>query len=296
MRKLNKGLYVVIVTPFNEAGEIDQTGLRHNIDWYIEVGASGIICTGSTGSFDALSDEERKDVIRITAEQVSGRATVLAGTAATTTEKTVELSKYAESVGMDGVMIVPPYYSIPTEVELYEHYKDIANAINIPIMIYNNPRRTGVDLSPRWLSTIASEIENITHVKESSGDIRRVHQILRFSEGNLTVFIGIDDISFYGLIGGARGWVASSSNIIPEHALRLVKAVEEGDLNKATDIFNELLPIFSFVESSGKLVPVCKAGVEMRGHVGGGIRKPNLPITKEEKKELAQLLENLNLY
>jgi len=295
MRKLNEGLYVVIVTPFNEAGNIDEAGLRHNIDWYIELGAPGIICTGSTGSFDALSDEERKEIIGITADQVSGRATVLAGTAATTTEKTIELSKFAESVGMDGVMIVPPYYSIPTGTELYEHYKDIANSINIPIMIYNNPRRTGVDLSPQWFSRIAREIENITHVKESSGDIRRVHQILQLSEGNLTVFIGIDDISFYGLLGGARGWVASSSNIVPEHALQLVKAVEEGDLNKATEIFNELLPIFSFVESSGKLVPVCKAGVEMRGHVGGSLRKPRLPITREEEKELTQLLENLKL-
>ena len=295
MRRFNEGLYVVIVTPFKATGDIDEAGLRGNIDWYIELGAPGIICTGSTGSFDALSDEERKEVIRITADQASGRATVLAGTAATTTEKTIELSKFAESVDMDGVMIVPPYYGIPTENELYEHYKDIANAIDIPIMIYNNPRRTGVDLSPRWFSKIAGEIENITHVKESSGDIRRVHQILQMSEGKLTVFIGIDDIALYALFGGATGWVASSSNIVPEHALRLVKAVEARDLKEATEVFRELLPIFSFVEGSGKLVPVCKAGVDMRGHVGGSLRKPRQAITKEEEKELTRLLTNLKL-
>jgi 4-hydroxy-tetrahydrodipicolinate synthase len=295
MKYFNKGLYVVIVTPFNENGEIDEAGLRSNIDWYIELGAPGIICTGSTGSFDALSDDERKAVIRITADQVSGRATALAGTAATTTEKAVEFSKFAESVGMDGVMIVPPYYSIPTESELYEHYKDIAYAIEIPIMIYNNPRRSGVDLSPRWFSKIAREVENITHVKESSGDIRRIHQILQLSEGKLSVFIGNDDMALYALLGGATGWVASSSNIVPEHALRLVKASEAGDLKEAIEVFRELLPIFSFVEGSGKLVPVCKAGVGMRGHVGGGLRKPKQAITNEEEKELRRLLTGLKL-
>ncbi|NIO20981.1 MAG: 4-hydroxy-tetrahydrodipicolinate synthase [Candidatus Aenigmarchaeota archaeon] len=295
MKKFNDGLYIPIVTPFTEEGHVNEDGLRSNIHWYLELGVPGIICTGSNGSFDALSDEEMKKVIKITADQVSGRATVLAGTAATTTEKSIEFSQFAASVGMDGVMIVPPYYCLPTERELHEHYKSIAESINILVMIYNNPKRAGIDLSPEWLSKIASEIDNISFVKDSSGDPKRVQQIISLANGNLTVFTGNDDLSLHALVVGAKGWIAASASIVPEMALSLVQAVEEGNLEKAREFFYRLLPLFSFVGRSRKFVQVSKAGLEMRDHAGGMPRKPRLPLTREEETELRKLLENLEL-
>jgi 4-hydroxy-tetrahydrodipicolinate synthase len=295
MKPLNHGLYVVIVTPFTDTGRIDQEGLRTNIEWYLELGASGIICTGSTGSFDALSHDEMKEVMRIASEQVSGRTTALAGTAATTTEKAVDLSKFAESVGMNGVMVVPPYYCIPTVEELYEHYKAIAKSISIPVMIYNNPRRTGVDMSPQWLVKIAGEIDNISYVKDSSGDPRRVHQIIALEHGKLIVFTGNDDLCLYALVAGAKGWVAAPANIVPELALSLVRAVEQGDIDKAKGLFYRLLPLLGFIGRTGKLVQVCKAGLEMRGRCGGSLRRPRLPLTREEETELRGILEELEV-
>jgi 4-hydroxy-tetrahydrodipicolinate synthase len=295
MERLSDGLYVVLVTPFTESGEINENGLTSNIDWYLELGAQGIICTGSTGSFDALSEDEMKQVISITANQVSGRATVLAGTAATTTQKCIALSKFAESVGVKGVMIVPPYYCTPCEVELYEHYKAVGESIKIPIMVYNNPRRTGVDMSPEFLTKLAGEIDNVGYIKESSGDLKRIQQTVSLAGDNLSVFIGNDDISLPALLMGAKGWVAAASNIVPEMALELVKAARQENLDKAKEIFYRLLPLFEFIKRTGKYVPVCKAGLQMRGHVGGTLRKPRLPLPKDEERELGKLLEGLGL-
>lgn len=295
MKVLSQGLYVVVITPFSESGEIDEDALRSNLNWYLQLGVPGIICTGSTGSFDALSDEEMKRVIKITAEYVSGKTTVLAGTAATTTKKCIEFSQFAEAVGMDGVLVVPPYYCTPCEEELTEHYRAVAESISIPIMVYNNPRRTGVDLSPEWLAKTAKAIKNIRYVKDSSGDGKRIHKIIRLSGNDLAAFIGNDDLVLEALMAGAKGWVATSSNIVPELALSLVQACDRGDLGKARELYYSLLPLFEFIQRIGKFVSVCKAGLDMRGHKGGTLRKPRLPLTKNEEDELRSLLKKLGV-
>lgn len=295
MKRLRNGLYVPIITPFKEGGEVDQSGLRKNIDWYLELGVQGIICTGSTGAFDALTDDEMKTVFKITIEQASGKATVLAGTGATTTQKCIELSKFAESIGMEGVMIVPPYYCTPCPDELYHHYEAVAQSIGIPIMVYNNPRRAGVDMSPEWLAKLGKEVEKACYVKESSGDCRRVSQIISLTGNSMGVFIGNDDLSLMGLLAGAIGWVGTAANIIPEQALNLVQAVDKGDVRRARELFYHLLPLFELIKRSGKFVSVCKAGLDMRGHVGGTLRRPRLPLAREEENQLRLFLKDLGI-
>ena len=295
MNKLNDGLYVVLTAPFKENGEIDENGLRANIDWFLECGLNGIICTGSTGSFDTLTESEIKKVINITANQVSGKSMVLAGTSATSTKACIELSQYAESDGMNGLLIVPPFYCIPSEYELFEHYNNIAKSIKIPIIVYNNPRRTGVDMLPDFLIKLASDIENISYVKESSGDVNRIQQIVSEGSKIINVFIGSDDAALSALLMGAKGWIATCSNIIPEIALDLVKAVKKKNLSEAKNTFYKVLPLFEFIKRTGKYVQICKAGLEMRGKVGGTTRKPRLPITENEKAELRGYLKDLKL-
>ena len=295
MKRLRNGLYVPIITPFKEGGELDQSGLRRNIDWYLELGVKGIICTGSTGAFDALTDDEMKTVFKITIEQASGKATVLAGTGATTTQKCIELSKFAESIGVEGLMIVPPYYCTPTPEELYHHYEAVAQSIGIPIMVYNNPRRAGVDLSPEWLAKLGKEVEKARYVKESSGDCRRVSEIISLAGNSMEVFIGNDDLSLMGLLAGAIGWVGTAANIIPEQALNLVQAVDKGDVRGARELFYRLLPLFELIKRSGKFVSVCQAGLDMRGHVGGTLRRPRLPLAREEENQLRLFLKDLGI-
>lgn len=215
---------MVMVTPFKKDGSLDEEALRLNIDWYIEHGAPGVICTGSTGEFDALSDEEIKRVIEVTLDQVNGRVPVIAGTSATSTWKAKELSKFAEDAGADGVMAVPPYYYHPKEDEIIEHYREVAESINIPVMVYNNPWTSKVDMKPQLIARLA-EIDNVRYVKESSGDIRRVEQILRLTGEKLTVFCGSDVLPFESFVLGAQGWVSVAANIIPKEAQKLFELV-----------------------------------------------------------------------
>ncbi len=295
MEKLKNGLYIPILTPFKENGEVDESGLRSNIDWYLELGVQGLICTGSTGSFEAMSDEEMKSVFKITTKQVSGKATVLAGTAATTTKKCIDFSKFADSIGVHGVMIVPPFYCTPSEEELFHHYEAVAESIRIPILIYNNPRRAGVDLTPEWLANLAKRIQRAWWVKDSSGDIKRIHQIISLAKDSITPFIGHDDLALLGLLAGARGWVATAANIVPEHALNLVRAAEKGDVVGAREVFHQLLPVFDFIKRTGKFVSVCQAGLNLRKHVGGSLRRPRLPLKPGEEEQLEILLKGLGL-
>jgi len=293
MENLRNGLYIPIVTPFNDTGEINESGLRANIDWFLELGVRGIICTGSTGSFDALSHEEMKKVFKITADQAGEKATVLAGTAATTTRECLELSKFAEAAGVKGVMIVPPYYCLPSKEELFRHYEAIAESVNIPIMVYNNPRRASVDMSPEWLVDLSKRVKGISYVKESSGDCRRVSQILNLGGNQLKVFIGNDDIAFMGLTSGAIGWIAAPANIVPELSLDLIQAVDQGDLPAAKNVFYRLLPLIEFIMKTGQLVSICKAGLDLRGQAGGIPRRPRLPLPAAEFDKFRGLLADL---
>ncbi|MGC8787127.1 MAG: 4-hydroxy-tetrahydrodipicolinate synthase [Anaerolineae bacterium] len=294
MAKHNKwfGVYVVVCTPFTEDDELDEAALRRHIRFLLDAGVHGVIPTGSTSEFAALSEAERKKIVDITIEEVNSRVPVVVGTAAVSTRDTIMYSQYAEKAGADGVMIVPPYYCHPTEREIYRHYQAVAESIRIPIMLYNNPWTSGVDMQPALIARLA-QIENIAYIKESSGDMRRVSEIMRLCGDKMTIFCGADNLALEMFAMGVPGWVAAPANAIPKQCVRLYElAVEKKDFAQAKELYFKMLPFFTALES-GQFVQYVKASLEILGHPIGSPRKPLLRPSEEEIEQLREILAAL---
>ena len=283
-----------MITPFTTNDTVDEKGLRGNIDWYIDEGIRGVVCTGSTGSFDLLTDDEYEKVVTVAVDQVNGRVPILAGTAGRSTNETIQRTKLAKDIGADGALIVHPYYCLPMDEELYQHYKTVAETVDIPIMIYNNPGTSGVDMKPE-LAARCAEIDNIQYIKETSGDVKRVHEILQLTD-KLTVFCGWDDLAYEMFAAGAQGWIAAVANIIPKFASDLFElAVDRKDLLKARDLYYKILPICQYCETTGFVHVTTTALNMMPRTTGGRLRRPRLPLSEETQAELKQILTDLDL-
>jgi len=288
-----EGTYVVTVTPMTSSEELNLEALGNNVEYFIENGVHGIVVGGSTGEFAALSVEEHKNIIDVVVDQVNGRIPVIAGTAACSTKLVIELTEYAQNAGADGAMIVPPFYTKLDEREVYEHFRTVAESVDIPIMLYNNPWTSKVDMQPSLIAKLA-EIDNILYVKESTGDITRVWKIINLAGDKITVFCGSDNLALESFLMGARGWICVAANIIPKHASRLYElACKEEDLEKARALYAEILPLLNFLEGTGKFSQLSKAGLEMSGRKAGPVRKPLLPIDGEEKHKLKIILKKI---
>ncbi|MEC5293115.1 MULTISPECIES: 4-hydroxy-tetrahydrodipicolinate synthase [unclassified Aurantimonas] len=287
-----RGSYTVMVTPFDSAGHLDEERLRIFVDWQIDQGVQGLIPLGSTGEFLSLTREERTRVGGIVIEQAKGRVPVLIGTAAEWTDEAVAFSREAEQLGADGVMIVPPFYSSPTEDELFEHYRRIGDAISVPIMIYNNPYTSNVDLKPTLVSRLA-EIDNVNYIKESSGDVTRVTQILRLCGERMTVFAGYHP--WESFLAGATGYVSVFSNIAPSLSRDLfVTTVEDGEPERGREIYSHVMPLLDAI--SGDLyVSATKAALALSGMPVGAPRLPRLPLPEAKLAPLADVLADLGL-
>ncbi len=288
-----EGCFTVMVTPFVEGGDgIDVPALRRFVDWQISEGVPGLIPLGSTGEFLSIGEEERSQVVETVVGQAAGRVPVLVGTADEWTDKAVRFSREAEQLGADGVMVVPPYYSSPTEDELFEHYRRIAEAISIPVMVYNNPNTANVDLSPRFLARLA-QVDNIRYVKESSGDISRVREIDRLSGGRMTVFAGYHACDSIRL--GAKGWVSVCGNIVPRLSADIYNlAVRSETMDEGRELYHRLTPLLDAI--SGDLyVSATKAAMRLIGMSVGDPRAPRRPLPEADVDALRQVLSNLDV-
>lgn len=288
-----RGTYTVLVTPFTADGSaVDGDALQRLVNWQIEQGIHGLIPLGSTGEFLSISREERQQVIEICVTEAKGRVPVMIGTGAEATFDAIELSREAEAMGADGVMIIPPFYSTPTEDELFEHYRRIGEAISIPIMVYNNPATANVDLLPSTLARL-SEIDAVTMVKESTLEVTRVRDIIELCGDRLTVFAGILGYESFWL--GAEGWVAVCSNLVPRQSARLFELVaDRKDHETALALYKKILPIVRWV-GGHRYVSASKAALSMMGMPVGEPRAPRLPLPEDERAELAQALADLDL-
>ncbi len=287
-----RGTFTVMVTPFDAQGGVDLAMLRRFTDWQIREGIHGLIPLGSTGEFLSLGDEERHAVAGTVVETAAGRVPVLIGTGAERTEDVIRYSREAEALGADGVMIIPPFYSTPTEDELFEHYRRIGEAIGIPIMVYNNPATANVDLTPPILARL-SHIPNVLYVKESTMDVTRIRDILELCEGRLVPFGGI--MGFESFVEGAEGWVAVGSNIWPSTFARLFTlTADEGDIPGARALYRRILPIIRLV-GGHRYVSASKAALRLMGMDMGAPRSPRLPLPAEEWAPLEALLRELGL-
>jgi 4-hydroxy-tetrahydrodipicolinate synthase len=292
MKKL-KGTFVVMVTPFTDNEALDEKGLRQNIGWYITEGIHGVICNGSTSEFANLSKEERKQVIDIVVDEVRGRVPVMSGTAAHSTRETIEMTAYAHKAGCAAVLIVPPYYGGPNQDEIFEYYREVAEAVPTQIMVYNNPFTSGVDIRPKTIARIA-EIDNVPYVKESSSDIRRIHEIVQLCGQNIDVWCGWEDLAYESLILGCKGWVCPTSNIVPRMTVQLFNLVQAKKLREAERLYYKLLPLLMYLEA-GQLGAKVKAAMNLLGRCGGKPRKPFLPLSKEDEPALQTILKHLRV-
>lgn len=288
-----RGTYTVLVTPFTSDGSaVDTIALRQLVNWQIEQGIHGLIPLGSTGEFLSITREERQQVVDICVTEARGRVPILIGTGAEATFDVLELSREAEAMGADGVMIIPPFYSTPTDDELFAHYQKIGEAISIPIMVYNNPATANVDLLPSTLARL-SEIDAVTMVKESTLEVTRVRDIIELCGDRMTVFAGILGYESFWL--GAEGWVAVCSNILPKESARLFELVaDEQDRDEALALYKNILPIVRWV-GGHRYVSASKAALSMMGMTVGEPRPPRLPLPDHERKDLAAILHNLGL-
>ena len=267
MQKI-KGAFPVLITPMDEFQEIDWKGVKQNVNYFIEQKVAGIIINGSTGEFVSLSKEERFNMVETVLKEVDGRIPVIVGTAAETTKETIEYTKHAEAHGADCALIINSYYCKPKEEEIYFHFKEISNAVNIPIMLYNNPFTSGVDMSTELMLRIGKECENVTHIKESSGDIRKARDLVRQGEGAFQVFCGSEDLVMESYLVGASGWVSVAGNIVPGLVTKMYEHFQNGELEKAWEMNDAILPLCEFLEGSGKYVQIVKRSMELHGQVG----------------------------
>jgi len=292
MQKI-KGAFPVLITPMDEFQEINWDGVKQNVNYFIEQKVAGVIINGSTGEFVSLSKEERFKMVETVLKEIDGRIPVIVGTAAETTKETIEYTKHAEAHGADCALIINSYYCKPKEEEIYFHFKEISNSVNIPIMLYNNPFTSGVDMSRELMLRIGKECENVTHIKESSGDIRKARDLVRQSEGAFQVFCGSEDLVMESYLVGASGWVSVAGNIVPGLVTKMYEHFQNGELEKAWEINDAILPLCEFLEGSGKYVQIVKRSMELHGQAGGPSRYPRLGLTVEEDQKLQTILSNI---
>lgn len=287
-----EGAFAVCITPFTVDGSsVDYVALEKFTRWQVENGSQGLIFLGSTGEFLSVSREERAILTELVVKTVAGRIPVLMGTAAEDTREAVELSREAEKLGADGLMIIPPFYSTPTEDEIYHHYKTISDAISIPIMVYNNPATANVDLVPHIMARL-SRIENVLYMKESTMDVTRIRDINLLCGDKLSVFGGI--MGFESFVEGARGWVSVASNVLPKETADIYNLVRTGDIKAAWDIYMRILPAIRFVGGHW-YVAGTKALLKHMGLPVGGPRPPRLPVPAELDAAAKRIVEELGL-
>ena len=290
MAKKFRGVFAVSCTPFDLQGEFDPPALRRHLNWLIQEGVHGIIPTGSTGEFAFLSPDERRRVVETALDEVGGRVPVLAGAAACSTRETIRLAREAQELGAGGVMVVPPYYGHLSQEELYAHFHALAESIAIPIMLYNNPGTSGSDLLPATIARLAAH-PNIAAVKESTGQMQRVHEIQDLCGEQIEVLCGCDTLPLEMFALGVEGWVAAPSNSAPRGCVRLFQlAVEDRDFGAARALYRRLLPLFELFESSGQYVQLNKAALELLGRPIGQPRPPLLPAAPAQVEQLKAIL------
>jgi len=285
-----RGSFVAIVTPFKN-GRIDEKAFRALIEFHLKNGTDGIVPAGCTGEAATLDHAEQKRLIDMTLETVNKRVPVIAGTGSNCTEEALDLTKYADRAGCKGALIITPYYNKPTPEGLFRHYQTIAKAVNIPIMLYNVPSRTGVSINPETVARL-SKIDNIVAIKEASGSLNQVSQILSMCD--ITVFSGDDSLTLPMLSVGAEGVVSVAANVVPNKMSKMVKLFLGGDIRAARKLHHELLPLFTGLFLETNPIPV-KAALGIMQMIHPEWRMPLCAPKQSTIDRLREILKNQKL-
>ncbi|OIN82705.1 dihydrodipicolinate synthase family protein [Mycobacterium malmoense] len=285
------GIIAYPVTPFDEDG-INTARLAALVEKLVSSGVHAIAPLGSTGELAYLDEPEFDAVVDTTIATVAGRAPIIVGVSDVTTAKTIRRAQYAQRAGADAVMILPVSYWKLTEREIAQHYRSIGDAIGIPIMAYNNPATSGVDMPPELLVRMFETIDNVTMVKESTGDLTRMRRIAELSGGRLPFYNGSNPLVLDALKAGASGWCTAAPCLRPQPCIDLYEAVRAGDLDKAQALYDELKPLLTFIVAGG-LATTVKAGLDLLGFPVGDPRAPLLPLDERGRTTLRGLLSGV---
>ncbi len=287
-----KGAIVAIVTPFKN-GRVDEEKLRELIEFQIAGGTDGIVPCGTTGESATLSHEEHERVVEITVEAVNKRVPVIAGTGSNSTEEALRLTRHAHACGADGALMVCPYYNRPSPEGLYRHFKTIAEAVPIPIIPYNIPGRTGVNMMPETVARLA-RIDNIVGIKEASGSLKQMSDVIRLCGPDFAVLSGDDFFTLPLMSIGGKGVISVVSNVAPADMAALVDAAAAGDMEKALALHHRLTPLVDALFIETNPVPV-KALLQMMGRIDGEVRLPLCRLTDANLEKLRQAAMNYGL-
>ncbi len=286
------GSFTAIVTPLKN-NKVDFDAYKKIIDMQIEAGITGIVPCGSTGESATLSHAEHDEVIQKAVEFSKGKLKVIAGTGSNSTAEAIRLSKHAQEVGCDGVLLVAPYYNKPTQKGLYLHYKEVANAINIPVVLYNIQGRSAVNIEPKTIAQLAKDCKNIVAVKEASGSLDQMSQI-RLLAPEMDLISGDDALTVPIMAIGGTGVISVLSNICPKVVADLVNAMLKKDLDKANEIAFKWLPLVKAMFIETNPIPV-KAAMAMMGLCSDEMRLPMCSLSDEHKESLRKTLKSFNL-
>ncbi|MDD6733489.1 MAG: 4-hydroxy-tetrahydrodipicolinate synthase [Lachnospiraceae bacterium] len=289
-----KGAGVAIVTPFKENGDVDYEQFAKNIEYQIEGKTDAIIVCGTTGEASTLTHEEHLDVIEFCVKQVAGRIPVVAGSGSNCTETAIYLSKEAEKRGADALLVVSPYYNKATQKGLFEHFKMVADSVQIPVIIYNIPSRTGVNIQPATLKRLCEEVDNIVGVKEATGDLSQTARLISMTDGKLDVYCG-DDIQILPYMSlGAKGVISVLSNIAPEQTHQLCQDYLDGNFESARQMQLKAVSLIDCLFSEVNPIPVKKA-MSLMGFGKDMYRRPLTQMEESNAKKLEEEMRKFGL-
>jgi 4-hydroxy-tetrahydrodipicolinate synthase len=284
-----RGTFTALVTPFRD-DRVDVAALEKLLDGQFAGGVSGVVAVGTTGESPTLTHDEREDVIKKCIERGKGRCAVLAGTGSYSTREAIEATKRAEALGVNGALVVSPYYNKPSQEGLFRHFKAIADAVSIPIILYNIPGRCGVDINADTVVRLAESCRNIVSIKEASGSVERVSELRGRLPESFTILSGDDSLTLPFMAVGAAGVVSVASNLIPDEVCALVKAFAGKDPATAEKLHRRMFPLFKDLFIDPNPVPVKKA-LEWRGVMSSACRLPLCEMTAANEARLRKSLE-----
>jgi len=287
-----KGLFVVAVTPFHEDGRFDEVATRSLVDTLIADGADGLVLAGSTGEWFSMSDAEKVELFRVAADQAKGRVILLAGISAIATPSAVYLAREAKRLGYDGALVLPPPYILPTERELLAFFEAV-DAVGLPLMLYNNPPRTAVNLDAKWLRKLMA-FKSVVALKESVKDIAQIADTLKQVGGELAVFSGIETYLIPSLQRGGAGVVAMAPNVLGAKAIEFYRAAARGDWQRAIELQPVIDELYAQMYGAGvNPYVVQKEGMRMLGRPGGWPRPPLMSMNESERSALRAVLARI---
>ncbi|MGI2832890.1 2,4-dihydroxyhept-2-ene-1,7-dioic acid aldolase [Bacillus cytotoxicus] len=290
-KKKLRGSIAPIITPFDESGAIDFQTFENLIHWHIESGSHGISVTGTTGEPSSLKVEERVKVMETAAKAINGRVPFAPGTGFTNHEETLYLTKKAQEIGADAALVIVPYYNKPSQHALYKHFKTVADSVDIPIIIYNIPGRTAVNLQVETIAKLNQDCPNIIGIKESNKDFEHINRVLLHCGRDFLLFSGIELLCYPMLAIGGAGHISATANVAPKQVAEVYNAWNEGDIKRALTLHYELMPLNDVLFKDTNPAPV-KAALGMMGKIKPVLRLPMDVPSQELQDEIRDVLKN----